>query len=133
MNSVETWVLNNMSIVVPFVQLFVSLLFKMMVDRSVTLAIFAESLLELPVEMKFLAIGFFASFAIAPQGEASLGFLLVIVFLLTSMITTLLARRAKNYLASSNHFICVSLTMLNFVISFLVLSYGIAKVKGMAA
>lgn len=119
------------SILLPCILLVVSVTQKLLIDRSCSLPDFLKVLIELPVEMKFLAIGFFASYSIAPQGDSSLGLLLVVFFLLTAMLTTFLARRSKGFFEMSHHLKWIFLTTLNFLYSIFVLAYSVSKVKGM--
>ena len=132
MTSFESWIVGNVSWLLPLFLLVVNIAFKVLVDHKATLPDLFQALIHLPVEMKFLALGFFGGFALAPQGDVNLGFIFVLFFLFTSMFTVTFAKRATTAFQSADYKTCITLFALNFCFSFLALSYSVSKLQGMA-
>lgn len=111
-------------VLLPIVLLVLAFLLKLFIDRSVDLPLFIQSVMELPVDIAFLASSFVIAYTIAFTTQHNDGILYFLIYVIGSIIVILGWRRAERFLDDSKYFsavllvvICYGLAISGIVIS----------------
>ena len=109
MNSLEIWL--------PVVLLVLAFLLKLLIDRASTAPIFIQSLMELPVDIAFLAMSFVIAFTINAGGRAGEGLLYFLTYIICSIVLVFFWRRSNSCFERDNYLMVGVLTSLNYFAS----------------
>jgi hypothetical protein len=103
-------------ILLPAIIVLMAFLLKLFVDRTASAADIFMSLLELPVDIAFLAISFVAGFTIANRTAASEGLTLFAVYVVVSVLVVVLWRRSRRAFTADKHLAAALLFVVNALV-----------------
>jgi len=129
---IENFLLTQPEVALPIVLLVIGLGFRVVVDHEVTVLDVLGLLVVLPLEMKLLALSFFASFAISSPSNTASGTMLLFTFTFTAMFTTLLWKKAQKQYERAAYYWCGILTCFNGLFSYFVVAFAISKLSGVS-
>lgn len=109
MNSLEIWL--------PVVLLVLAFLLKLLIDRASTAPIFIQSLMELPVDIAFLAMSFVIAYTINAGDGAAEGLLYFLIYIVCSIVIVSFWRRSNSYFEKDSLLMVGLLTSINYVAS----------------
>jgi len=122
--------MEGLEIGLPLALLVLAFLLKLLIDRASTAPIFISSLLELPVDISFLAMSFIVAFAIRAGAEAGQGLLIFIGYVVASIVLVFLWRRSNLFFEQNKFGWCATLSGINYVVSCIGVYVAIQLVKG---
>ncbi len=114
----------------PGALLLVGFLLKLFIDRTASVADIILALLELPVDMAFLATSFVAGFSIANPTHASDGILTFCVYLAATVLVVVFWRRSRRYYTSDHLAKAGTIGALNCFLCVAGLVYSVALLTG---
>ena len=116
--------------VLPVILLCLAFLLKLLIDRSATIPLFLQSVLELPVDIAFLAISFLVAYIITETGNRENGLLCFLVFLTATVIIIFFWRRAISCYDNNKFISSTILGTASYAISIFGLTYSIGLLLG---
>ena len=115
-----------LEIALPIVLLALAFLLKLLIDRTATIPYFVHALLELPVDIAFLATSFVVAFTIATPSSVKSGLLTFCLYISVAVVLVFIWRRSM-YLFECDRLVSASLlALVNYVVS----AYGLAMAIG---
>jgi hypothetical protein len=130
MIALENLLSSHPQVILPIVLVLIGLTYRVVVDQEVTRLDILSTIVVLPLEMKLLALSFFASYAISNPQNATTGSMLLFAFTFTAIFTTLVWKKAQKLYEKSSYFWCGLLTIANGTFSYLVAEFAISKLTG---
>jgi hypothetical protein len=113
----------------PVLLLVLAFMLKLLVDRSTTAPVFIESLLELPVDITFLAMSFIVAFTLGSSGKADEGMFTFLVYVVSAIAIVFIWRRSISLFENDKLFWSGSLGVLNYSISITGVVYALNLLK----
>lgn len=109
--------MNSLEISLPVVLLVLAFLLKLLIDRASTAPIFIQSLMELPVDIAFLAMSFVIAYTINAGEKAGEGLLLFLIYVISSIVIVFFWRRSNSFFESDSYIWVGCLTSVNYLAS----------------
>lgn len=117
-------------IILPAIILLMAFLLKLFIDRTASVADVCLSLLELPVDIAFLAMSLIAGFTIANPDQASKGLITFAAYVVVAVLVVVFWRRSRRYFTTDKNFIAVFLGVLNTFVCVAGLVYAVWLLSG---
>lgn len=121
--------MDSLEIALPVTLLVLAFLLKLLIDRASTAPIFIQSLLELPVDIAFLAMSFVIAYTINAGDKVGEGLLLFLIYIVSSIVIVFFWRRANSSFESNNFLITGLLTSINYFGSILGIYIAVNLIK----
>jgi len=86
--------MNQLGIILPIVLLVLEFMLKLFIDRSTTLPVLIRSVLELPVDISFLATSFVVAFTILSPSNSEEGLVRFVIYLIGTVLVIFGWRRS---------------------------------------
>ena len=109
--------MNSLEVSLPVVLLVLAFLLKLLIDRASTAPVFIQSLMELPVDIAFLAMSFVIAYTINAGARAGEGLLYFLIYIICSIVIVFFWRRSNSCFERDNYLMVGVLTSLNYVAS----------------
>lgn len=109
--------MDSLEIALPSTLLVLAFLLKLLIDRASTAPVFIQSLLELPVDIAFLAMSFVIAYTINAGDKADEGLLYFLIYIVASIIIVFFWRRSNSLFESDNFILTGMLTSINYLVS----------------
>ena len=119
-----------LEIALPASLLALAFLLKLLIDRTATLPYFIQAILELPVDIAFLATSFIVAFTISTPEMVKEGLFAFAIYIICSVIVVLLWRRSVRLFESEYLKTSFALATVNYMICITGLVLGVAFVTG---
>lgn len=119
-----------LDISLPVVLLALAFLLKLLIDRASTAPVFIQSLMELPVDIAFLAMSFVIAYTIKAGDKFGDGLLLFLIYIITTIIIVFFWRRSNLYFESDNYFLVGCLSSVNYIASISGVYIALNLIKG---
>jgi hypothetical protein len=113
----------SVQIGLPAAILLMAFLLKLFIDRTASNPDIIQALLELPVDVTFLAISLIAGFTISTPSRIQDGLLHFVIYLAGAILIVVLWRRSIRYFDSKRIFPTTIISILNFFLCI----YGLLK------
>ena len=110
-------VMISLDISLPVVLLVLAFLLKLLIDRASTAPIIIQSLMELPVDIAFLAMSFVVAYTIKAGDKFGEGLLLFIIYIISTIVIVFFWRRSNVYFESDCYIRVGFLTSCNYIAS----------------
>ncbi len=124
--------MNALEILLPGAILVLAFVFKLFVDRIATAPDFIKALLELPVDIAFLAISLVAAFTISNRSRAAEGLFAFVIYVVVAVLAVVLWRRSLSLFDADNHWSLAGVAILGYCICVFGLIYAVKLVTGAA-
>lgn len=106
---------------------------KLFVERSTTAPVLVQSLLELPVDIIFLAMSFVTAFILGATGKAAEGLLTFIVYVVVAILLVALSRKSITNFEKDSYYKAGFLSFLNYAMALSCVIYSISLLKEISA
>ncbi len=104
-------------IILPGILLVLAFFLKLSIDREVDIPSSIYAMLELPVDVAFLATSFIAAFTIsATQPDSEKGFVYFICYVLLAGLAIFLWRKSSRQFDAGNHGSAIGISVINYLI-----------------
>jgi hypothetical protein len=103
-------------VVLPLVLIGLAFILKLVVDRTARLADLVSAVLELPVDVAFLATSLTAAFVIAKPSDAAKGLTMFASYIVGTVVTVFLWRRGQRQFEGEDFWWCVPIAAMNYVL-----------------
>ena len=120
--------MQSLEIALPVALLVLSFCLKLLIDRTATLPFFIEAVLELPVDIAFLATSLVIAFTIGTPGMVKEGLFAFTLYVIGSIVVVLLWRRSRGFFEKEKLILSLLLAIVNYGISVAALVYSIGLV-----
>lgn len=107
--------MNSLEVSLPVVLLVLAFLLKLLIDRASTAPVFIQSLMELPVDIAFLAMSFVIAYTINAGARAGEGLLYFLIYIICSIVIVFFWRRSSSCFERDSYLMVGVLTSLNYV------------------
>jgi hypothetical protein len=124
MSALEIWL--------PGCILVLAFVLKLFVDRVAGVPDFIAALIELPVDIAFLAISLVAAFTISDQSHTSKGLIAFVIYVVGAVIVVFLWRRSQSLFVADQHLPSAGVAILGYVLCINGLIYAVGLVSGAA-
>ncbi|MDW0358388.1 hypothetical protein Q8G38_03570 [Halomonas venusta] len=109
--------MNSLEISLPVVLLVLAFLLKLLIDRASTAPVFIQSLMELPVDIAFLAMSFVIAYTINAGNKAGEGLLYFLIYIVCSIVIVFFWRRSNSCFEKDSYVMVGVLTSINYLAS----------------
>lgn len=109
--------MSSLEIALPATLLVLAFLLKLMIDRSSTAPLLIQSLIELPVDIAFLAMSFLIAYTINAGEKVSEGLLLFLIYIVCSILIVFFWRRSSAMFDDDKLVVTGVLTSINYAAS----------------
>lgn len=106
--------MEQMQYILPVALLLLAFLLKLLIDQTATVPIFIQSILELPVNIAFLATSFIAAYTISITKDTAAGLFYFCIFIIGTIIVVLLWRRSIRLFETNRYIWSIVLGALNY-------------------
>ncbi|HEM8293264.1 hypothetical protein [Providencia sp. SP181] len=107
----------SLDILLPVVLLALAFFLKLLIDRASTAPIFIQSLMELPVDIAFLAMSFAVAYTIKAGDKFGEGLLLFITYIIATILIVFFWRRSNACFERDCYIFAFILSSVNYIAS----------------
>lgn len=107
--------MDHLGTILPTLLVVLAFSYKIVVDKRFTLPDFIERLIEMPVEIVFLAGGFLIAFVLQDAANHEFGLLCLFLGIFVTMFVFILSKRAQEEFLRDNTRRCASLAIFSFL------------------
>lgn len=113
----------------PSLLLILAFTLKLFVERSTTAPVFVQSLLELPVDIIFLAMSFITAYILGASDKAAQGLFVFICYVVASVLLVALSRKSITFFENNELVKVGFISFFNFLLSLSCIIYSITLLK----
>ncbi|ENJ8203598.1 hypothetical protein V4V60_003921 [Vibrio mimicus] len=117
----------------PSLLLILAFALKLFVERTTTAPVFVQALLELPVDIIFLAMSFVTAFILGATGKAAEGLFTFICYVVAAILLVALSRKSITFFESDDLWKVGGLSFVNYGIALSCVVYSISLLKEITA
>lgn len=121
---------NMVQYLLPIILLGLAFLLKLLIDRSATIPLFLQSVLELPVDIAFLGTSFLVASIISENGSREYGLLCFLLFIIATVLIIFFWRRSVSCYDNNKFILTTLLGTAGYAISIFALIYSIGLLLG---
>jgi hypothetical protein len=107
--------MSHLEYVLPVILLALIFSLKLFIDQQVTVPIFIESLLALPIDISLLATTFVAAYIISVAQAIDYALFVFIIFIIGSIIIVFLWRRSRRFFEQHHFVSSFILALINYI------------------
>lgn len=121
-----------LEVTLPGLILFLAFVLKLVVDRTAGIPELIAAILELPVDVAFLATTLIAAFTLATKSPAENGLIDFVFYIVGSILVVVLWRRSARCFLAEQHLLTAGLSVPSYALSAYGLVHAVGLISGVA-
>lgn len=129
-NNIKEFEVKGLEVALPGIILLMAFLLKLFIDRTAKLPDVIAAILELPVDVAFLATTLVAAFTISTKDAAANGLVAFAVYVIGAILIVVLWRRSHRSFEADAHLTSIVLAIASYIVCAIGLVNAISMIKG---